>query len=312
MQTASICTWWRGWRCHSHGRGCDWSCARGCSSGRRTCAWRRRCGCGTSTQKWRLKLIRPKVNKNSEIWGPFVRNQAWIENCCSLDCWQKLCCKCMPSYISVPALVALGACHSNQILEGVVPVTNGPEFAAFRLGKNAAFISSKHNWGGYMNAITIICTCIGEEDKQQAKSCRDRHMDTGCWRLNDSTDEPCMEVTADLPWSRHKRMDSWMVSQCHWFWNKSPIHIKRHGKPRRCRACFVQVISPNKNNKKEHTKHNTMHRWMPPSLGGKASESDDPTSSPTKKTEVESHRIPMSCLIRRGFQAMNAMKWCVT
>lgn len=37
-----------------------------------------------------------------------------------------------------------------------------------------------------------------------------------------------------------------------------------------------------------------------PSLGGKASESDDPTSSPTKKTEVASHRIPMSCLIRRG------------
>ena len=149
----------------------------------------------------------------------------------------------MPSYISVPALVAPGACHSNQILEGVVPVTNGPEFAAF--------ISSKHNWGGYMNAITIICTCIGEEDKQQAKSCRDRHIDTGCWHLNDSTEEPCMEVTADLPWSRHKRMDSWMVSECHWFWNKWLIHIKRHGKPRRCRACFVQVISPNKNNKKE-------------------------------------------------------------
>lgn len=202
----------------------------------------------------------------------------------------------MPSYISVPALVALGACHSNQILEGVVPVTNGPEFATF--------ISSKHNWGGYMNAITIICTCIGEEDKQQAKSCRDRHIDTGCWHLNDSTDEPCMEVTADLPWSRHKRMDSSMVSECHWFWNKWLIHIKETWKTREMSSLFCTgYISEQKQQKETYkTPHAAANgdEECHPAWEAKPLNLMTPLHLRQKKTEVESYRIPMSCLIRRG------------
>ena len=61
-----------------------------------------------------------------------------------------------------------------------------------------------------------------------------------------------MEVTADLPWSQHKGMDSWMgvpVPHLHKGTWKTPGDVE-------VVVYTVYVISPKKINKKEHTKQN--------------------------------------------------------